>query len=56
MEGIVINNLDYPILTVSIFLPLAGALIILFLGRGALIKWFALAITCLLYTSDAADE
>ncbi len=45
MEGIIINSLDYPILTVSIFLPLAGALIILFLGRGALIKWLALAIT-----------
>ena len=45
MEGIIINNLDYPILTVSIFLPLAGALIILFLGRGALIKWLALTIT-----------
>ena len=45
MEDIIINNLDYPILTVSTFFPLAGALIILFLKRGPLIKWFALATT-----------
>ena len=29
MEGIIINNLDYPVLTVTTFLPLAGAFIIL---------------------------
>ena len=45
MEGIIINNLDYPVLTVCTFLPLGGALIILFLKRGPLIKWFALATT-----------
>ena len=45
MEGIIINNLDYPVLTVCTFLPLAGALIMLFLKRGPFIKWFALTIT-----------
>jgi len=45
MEDIIINNLDYPVLTVSTFLPMAGALIILFLKRGPFIKWFALATT-----------
>ena len=45
MEDIIINNLDYPVLTVGTFLPLAGALIMLFLKRGPFIKWFALATT-----------
>ena len=45
MEDIIINNLDYPVLTVSTFLPMFGALIILFLKRGPFIKWFALATT-----------
>ena len=45
MEGIILNNLDYPILTVTTFLPLVGALIILLLRREELIKWFALATT-----------
>ena len=45
MEDIIINNLDYPILTASTFFPLAGALIMLFLKRGPFIKWFALATT-----------
>jgi hypothetical protein len=33
MEGIILNSLDYPILTVTTFLPLAGALIIFFSGE-----------------------
>ena len=45
MEGIIINNLDYPILTVTTFLPLAGAFIILLIRRKTLIKWFALVTT-----------
>ena len=45
MEDIIINNLDYPILTASTFFPLAGAFIMLFLKRGPFIKWFALATT-----------
>ena len=45
MEGIIINNLDYPVLTVTTFLPLAGAFIILLIRRKTLIKWFALVTT-----------
>ena len=45
MEGIILNSLDYPILTVITFLPLAGAFVILFLRREAIVKWFALATT-----------
>ncbi len=45
MEDIIFNILDYPILTVTTFLPLAGALIILLLRRAVLIRWFALATT-----------
>ena len=45
MEGIILNSLDYPILTVTTFLPSAGALIIFFLRREGLIKWFALVTT-----------
>ncbi len=49
MEGIIINNLDYPVLTVCTFLPLAGALIMLFLKRGPFIKWFADDNSCNIY-------
>jgi len=45
MEGIIINNLDYPVLTVCAFLPLAGALIIIFMRRDSLIRWLALGTT-----------
>ena len=45
MEGIILNSLDYPILTVTTFLPLAGSFVILFLRREAIVKWFALATT-----------
>ena len=45
MEGIIINNLDYPVLTVCTFLPLAGALIIIFMRRDSLIRWLALGTT-----------
>jgi len=49
MEGIILNSLDYPILTVITFLPLAGAFVILFLRREAIVKWFALATTILTF-------
>lgn len=45
MESIIFNTLDYPILTVTTFLPLAGAFFLLLLRREALIKWFAFGIT-----------
>jgi NADH-quinone oxidoreductase subunit M len=45
LEGILLNELSYPVLTVITFLPLAGALMILLLRNTAQIKWLALATT-----------
>ena len=45
MEDIIYNSLNYPILSLVTFLPLLGALLILFIRNEALIKWFALATT-----------
>ena len=45
MEGIIINSLDFPILTVTTFLPLAGALLIILIRNDLLIKWIALVTT-----------
>ena len=45
MEGIIINSLDFPVLTVTTFLPLAGALLILLIRNDVLIKWIALVTT-----------
>jgi len=45
MEDIILNKLDYPLLTIITFLPLAGALVILFLRDAAAIRWVALATT-----------
>lgn len=42
MEDIIFNTLSYPILTVTTFLPLAGALIILLLKNAGLIRWISL--------------
>ncbi len=45
MEDIIYNSLNYPILSLVTFLPLLGALFILFIRNEPLIKWFALATT-----------
>ena len=45
MEDIIFNNLDFPVLTVTTFLPLAGALLILLIRNDVLIRWLALATT-----------
>ena len=45
MEGIIINSLDFPVLTVTTFLPLSGALLILLIRNDMLIKWIALVTT-----------
>ncbi len=45
MEDIIFNKLDYPILTVTTFLPLIGVFVILCLKRVELIKWMSLIIT-----------
>ncbi|GAB4390036.1 MAG: NADH-quinone oxidoreductase subunit M [Thermodesulfovibrionales bacterium] len=47
MEQVIMNTLGYPVLSTVIFLPVAGALLILLMGRSneALIKWTALAVS-----------
>ncbi len=45
MEDIILNTLNYPILTATIFLPLVGAILILFVWNANLIRWIALATT-----------
>ena len=45
MEDIIYNSLNYPVLSLVTFLPLLGALFILFIRNEPLIKWFALATT-----------
>ena len=49
MEDIILNNLHYPILTITILLPLAGSLVILFLKKEILIKWFSLFVTIMTF-------
>ena len=45
MEDVIFNNLGFPVLTVTTFLPLAGALLILLIRNDVLIRWLALATT-----------
>jgi len=47
MEHIMMNNLPYPILTIIIFFPVLGAVILLFISRAqeSLIKWVALIVS-----------
>lgn len=45
MEGIILNSLNFPVLTVTTFLPLVGALLILLIRNDVLIKWIALVTT-----------
>ena len=45
MEDVIYNSLNYPVLSLVTFLPLLGALFILFIRNEPLIKWFALATT-----------
>ena len=45
MEDVIYNSLNYPVLSFVTFLPLLGALFILFIRNEPLIKWFALATT-----------
>jgi NADH-quinone oxidoreductase subunit M len=49
MEDIIFNNLDYSVLTVTIFLPLIGAFFILFLKSKSLIRWVSLVTTILTF-------
>ncbi|MBI5187997.1 MAG: NADH-quinone oxidoreductase subunit M [Nitrospirae bacterium] len=47
MEQVIMNNLNYPILSTIIFLPVFGALLLLLISRSreSLIKWVALTVT-----------
>jgi len=45
MQDIIMNALDYPILTLTTFLPLIGVLFILFMRKDKVIKWIALITT-----------
>ena len=45
MEDALYSNLNYPVLSLVAFLPLLGALLILFIRNERLIKWLSLATT-----------
>ncbi len=45
MENIILNSLDYPILTWTVFLPVIGAVILLFLKKANVIRWTSLFVT-----------
>lgn len=46
MEDIILNQLNYPILTVTVFLPLLGAMLLLFIRNAArVIRWLSLVFT-----------
>jgi NADH-quinone oxidoreductase subunit M len=45
MEDFILNNLSYPVLTVTTFLPFAGVLIIVLLRNNELIRWVSLITT-----------
>ncbi len=45
MENIIFNQLNYPILTYTVFLPVAGALLLLFMRNSTLIRVTTLLVT-----------
>jgi NADH-quinone oxidoreductase subunit M len=45
MENVVFNQLNYPILTWTVFLPLIGVLFLLFLRNASIIRWISLFVT-----------
>ena len=45
MEHLIFNQLSYPILTWTVFLPLIGALLLLFMRNDSLVRWTALLFT-----------
>jgi len=46
MESTALNQLNYPILSIIVFLPLAGALLLLFIRNAAAVRWVSLFVTC----------
>jgi len=51
MEQVIINKLSYPILSTVVFLPIFGAILLLFISRSkeSLIKWTALGVTTITF-------
>ena len=47
--GEIINNIDYPILSITTFIPVVGAILILFIRNNRLVKWVALSTTVLTF-------
>ena len=47
--GEIINNIDYPILSITTFVPVVGAILILFIRNNRLVKWVALSTTVLTF-------
>jgi len=45
MENIILNELSYPILTYTVFLPVAGALLLLFMRSAGMIRVTTLLVT-----------
>jgi NADH-quinone oxidoreductase subunit M len=45
MENIILNQLSYPVLTWTVFLPVLGALFLLFMRNATLIRWTTLLVT-----------
>ena len=45
MEDIILNQLSYPILTWTVFLPVAGALLLLLISNANVIRWTTLVVT-----------
>ncbi len=45
MENIIFNQLNYPVLSVIVFLPVIGSLFVLFLKNNNAIRWTALVVT-----------
>ena len=45
MENVIMNHLDYPILSWTVFLPLIGILLIMFMRNAAAIRWTTLLTT-----------
>ncbi|MBI4847679.1 MAG: NADH-quinone oxidoreductase subunit M [Nitrospirae bacterium] len=45
MENVILNQLNYPVLSYTVFLPVLGALLLLFMRNTAMIRWTTLLVT-----------
>lgn len=52
MENIILNQLSYPILSLTVFLPIVGAFILLFLKNKSSIRWTALITTLVVFAAS----